>query len=92
MSLVQINADVRGLCGLYATRDIRLGEVLVEIPYESALLVGNLLSAPVFDDFSDVMRSSGWSNKELDDVYYGFHFLQYFTNSVDDAPYMNTLP
>ncbi len=44
-SSVRINANVQGLCGLYATRDVGSGEVLVEIPYKSALLVGNLLSA-----------------------------------------------
>ncbi len=73
-------------------RDIRQDEVLVEIPYKSALLVVDLLSALVFDNFSNVPGSNGWSNEELDDVYHGLNFLQYFTNSVYNAPYVNTLP
>ncbi len=59
LSSMRINAKIRGLLGLYAMRDVRLGEVLVEIPYKSALLVGDSLSTPVFDDFSNVPGSDG---------------------------------
>ncbi len=60
--------------------------------YKSALLVGDSLSALVFDDFFDMLGSNGWSNKELDGIYHRLHFLQYFMNSVGNASYVNTLP
>ncbi len=65
--------------------------MLVKIPYKSALLVGNLLSTLVFDDFSNVPGSNGWFDEELDDVCRGLHFLQYLMNSVGDALYVKTL-
>lgn len=88
-SSVKIDTNAQGLRGLYATRDIRKGEDLVEIPYEAALLVGDSLSPPMYDDFD----FDGFADLEdVEDVHQGLGFLEYFLNNHDYAPYMNILP
>jgi len=81
-----------GLRGLYATKDINKGEIIVEIPYNAALLVGDTLSTPIMDDFDDIPGSKDWSKDDLDDVYEGLNFLQTFMKDTDYTPYVNTLP
>eukprot|EP00581_Thalassiosira_minuscula_P008936 CAMPEP_0183707122 /NCGR_PEP_ID=MMETSP0737-20130205/3770_1 /TAXON_ID=385413 /ORGANISM="Thalassiosira miniscula, Strain CCMP1093" /LENGTH=1065 /DNA_ID=CAMNT_0025934703 /DNA_START=20 /DNA_END=3217 /DNA_ORIENTATION=+ len=92
LSSVKIDANSQGLRGLYATKDIRSREVLVEIPYEAALLVGDSLSELIFDDFDNVTGSDAWSHDDLDDVYQGLNFLQAFMNDYDYTAYVNSLP
>ena len=81
-----------GLRGLYATKNINKGEIIVEIPYNAALLVGDTLSTPIMDDFDDIPGSEDWSEDDLDDIYQGLNFLQFFMKDVDYTPYVNTLP
>ena len=92
-SSVKVDSDARtGLRGLFATKDIKSGEIIVEIPYNAALLVGDTLNAPVFDTFDEVTGSEDWSEEDFDDVYQGLNFLSTFMKDRDYAPYVNTLP
>lgn len=40
LSSVKVETNSQGLRGLYAKKDLRSGEIIVEIPYDAALLVG----------------------------------------------------
>jgi len=86
------NNSQTGLRGLYATKDINKGKIIVEVPYNAALLVGDSLSAPVFDTFDEVEGSKDWSDDDLDDAYQGLNFLQTFMKDSEYTPYINTLP
>jgi len=81
-----------GLRGLYATKDINKGEIIVEVPYNAALLVGDSLSSPIFDKFEEVEGSKDWSDDDLDDAYQGLNFIQRFMKDSEYTPYINTLP
>jgi len=86
------NNSQTGLRGLYATKDINKGEIIVEVPYNAALLVGDSLSCPIFDTFDEVEGSKDWSDDDLDDAYQGLNFLQTFMKDSEYTPYINTLP
>ena len=92
-SSVKVDSDARtGLRGLFATKDIKSGEIIVEIPYNAALLVGDTLNTPIFDTFEEVTGSEDWPEEDFDDVYQGLNFLQSFMKDRDYTPYVNTLP
>eukprot|EP00571_Detonula_confervacea_P004338 CAMPEP_0172320844 /NCGR_PEP_ID=MMETSP1058-20130122/41591_1 /TAXON_ID=83371 /ORGANISM="Detonula confervacea, Strain CCMP 353" /LENGTH=1076 /DNA_ID=CAMNT_0013036199 /DNA_START=99 /DNA_END=3329 /DNA_ORIENTATION=+ len=91
-SLVNIETNSQGLRGLFANKDIKSGEIIVEVPYDAALLVGDSMWATIFDDFDDVPGSDDWSEDDLDDVYQGLNFLQTFMKDADYVPYANNLP
>eukprot|EP00578_Thalassiosira_sp_NH16_P022768 CAMPEP_0181099468 /NCGR_PEP_ID=MMETSP1071-20121207/12675_1 /TAXON_ID=35127 /ORGANISM="Thalassiosira sp., Strain NH16" /LENGTH=1067 /DNA_ID=CAMNT_0023182131 /DNA_START=67 /DNA_END=3270 /DNA_ORIENTATION=+ len=91
-SAVKIESNSQGLRGLYAKKAMRSGDVIVEIPYNAALLVGDTLRETIYDDFDDVPGSDGWSEEDFDDVYQGLNFLQSFTKDDYYESYVTTLP
>ncbi|KAL7551741.1 hypothetical protein ACHAWF_014928 [Thalassiosira exigua] len=70
--------DDRGLRGLYAARDLRSGEIVVEIPYDAAVLTGDTLRPVARDDFSEAEGSEGWDADDLEDAYQGLNFWNSF--------------
>ena len=91
-SSVIVNTNSQGLRGLYAKNDIRTGQIIVEVPYNSALLIGDTTWARKVDDFDDVLECDGWPKDDLDDVYQGLNFLQSFVEDLEYAPYVYNLP
>ena len=90
---VKIEIDTKnGLRGLYAKSDVRKGELLVEVSYNSALLVGDTLNQPVYDDFSSIPESDQWDKEDVEDVYQGLEFLSSFAKDDEYSPYVSTLP
>lgn len=92
-SSVTVDTNSQGLRGLYAKNDIMSGRIIVEVPYNSALLVGDTTWVNEVDDFGDVRGSNGWSKDDVDDVYQGLHFLRNFVENCEYyAPYVDNLP
>ncbi|KAL9187041.1 hypothetical protein ACHAXT_010761 [Thalassiosira profunda] len=89
---VTVDSNEQGLRGLHATKDARSGAIVVEIPYDAALLVGDTLWATIFDDFDGIPGSEGWDEEDLDDAYQGLNFLQTLRNDPEYAPYVESLP
>lgn len=90
---VKIEIDTKdGLRGLYATSDVRRGELLVEVSYSAALLVGDTLNQAVYDDFSSIPGSDKWDEEDVEDVYQGLGFLSSFAKDDEYSPYISTLP
>ncbi|KAL3811634.1 hypothetical protein ACHAXA_001391, partial [Cyclostephanos tholiformis] len=56
-SSVTVNTNSQGLRGLYAKNDIMAGQIIVEVPYNSALLVGDTAWVRKDDDFDDILGS-----------------------------------
>lgn len=81
-SSVKVDTSDVGLRGLYATRDVRKGEILLEIPYGAALLVGDWLWVDGARDgfLGDVDAGSEglYSEEAVDDVHQGLNFLRNF--------------
>lgn len=91
-SSIKIDSNDQGLRGIYATKDIKKNGILIEIPYDAALLVGDSLWGTIFDDFTNVPNSENWSEDDIDDVYQGLNFIQSFMTDSDYAPYTQNLP
>ncbi|KAL3806738.1 hypothetical protein ACHAXA_000378 [Cyclostephanos tholiformis] len=91
-SSVTVNTNSQGLRGLYAKNDIMAGQIIVEVPYNSALLVGDTAWVRKDDDFDDILGSDGWSKHDLDDVYQGLNFLRSVVENREYAPYIDNLP
>ena len=96
-SLVAVDTNNQGLRGLYATKDIKSGQIIVAIPYSSALLVGDSTWArKILDDCSsgddNTVIGDGWSTDDLEDVYQGLDFLNNFVGNVEYSQYVNSLP
>ena len=92
-SSVTVDTNSQGLRGLYAKNYIKSGQIIVEVPYNSALLVGDTTWINEVDDVGDVLGSDGWSKDDVDDVYQGLHFLRNFVENCEYyAPYVDNLP
>lgn len=86
-SLVEIDTNNQDLRGLYATRDIRSGQIIVDIPYSSALLVGDSTwDRKIHINYDDIVTD------DLEDVYQGLNFLNNFVGNVEYAQYVDSLP
>ncbi|KAL7540232.1 hypothetical protein ACHAXR_009958 [Thalassiosira sp. AJA248-18] len=91
-SHVKIDSNNQGLRGMYATKDIKRGQIVIEIPFDAALMTGDTLWSTIYDDFDDVPGSDDWEEDDLDDVYQGLNLLQSFVNDQYYAPYIANLP
>jgi hypothetical protein len=91
-SSVIVNTNSQGLRGLYVKNDIKTGQIIVKVPYNSALLIGDTTWVRKVDDFDDVFGGDGWSKDDLDDVYQGLNFLRSFVKNLEYAPYVDNLP
>jgi hypothetical protein len=92
-SSVTVDTNSQGLRGLYAKNYIKSGQIIVKVPYNSALLVGDTTWINEVDDVGDVLGSDGWSKDDVDDVYQGLHFLRNFVENCEYyAPYVDNLP
>jgi hypothetical protein len=92
-SLVKVDTNNQDLRGLYATKDIRSGQIIVDVPYSTALLVGDSTwDRKVHINYDDTAIGDGWSTDDLEDVYQGLNFLTNFVGNVEYAQYVNSLP
>jgi hypothetical protein len=92
-SLVKVDTNNQDLRGLYATKDIRSGQIIVDVPYSTALLVGDSTwDRKVHINYDDTAIGDGWSTDDLEDVYQGLNFLTNFVGNVEYDQYVNSLP
>ena len=65
--------------GLYAKRNYAPNEIIIEIPYDMALLVGDTLRPSYYNvDFSSYTDSDSWDRNDVDDVLQGLYFLEHY--------------